>query len=36
VIARRDLELISWVETAAEGWALVDRFYEGEDMSSCA
>ncbi|HEY1124836.1 MAG TPA: LOG family protein [Sphingobium sp.] len=27
VIAHQDLDLISWVETAEEGWAVVDRFY---------
>jgi uncharacterized protein (TIGR00730 family) len=35
VIAHRDLDLISWVETAQQGWAEVDRFYAGEDMSRC-
>jgi uncharacterized protein (TIGR00730 family) len=35
VISRRDLDLISWVETAQQGWAEVDRFYEGEDMATC-
>jgi uncharacterized protein (TIGR00730 family) len=30
VISHRDLDLISWVETADEGWAVVDRFYAGE------
>ncbi|MBO9671707.1 MAG: TIGR00730 family Rossman fold protein [Sphingobium sp.] len=27
VIAHQDLELINWVETADEGWEVVDRFY---------
>ncbi|MBO9581619.1 MAG: TIGR00730 family Rossman fold protein [Sphingobium sp.] len=27
VIAHQDLELINWVETADEGWDVVDRFY---------
>ena len=27
VIAWQDLELINWVETAEEGWAVVERFY---------
>ena len=32
VISPRDLELISWVETAEEGWARVQAFYTpGED-----
>ncbi len=31
VIAHRDLELINWVETAEEGWAVVEQFYEGQD-----
>jgi len=35
VISPRDLELISWVETAEEGWAVVERFYEDVDTPSC-
>jgi uncharacterized protein (TIGR00730 family) len=27
VISPRDLDLISWVETAEEAWAVVERFY---------
>ncbi len=31
VIGRADLDLISWVETAEEGWDVVERFYaDGE------
>ncbi|MBO9576420.1 MAG: LOG family protein [Sphingobium sp.] len=30
VIAWQDLDLISWVETAEEGWAVVDRFYAND------
>jgi uncharacterized protein (TIGR00730 family) len=31
VIGRADLDLISWVETAEEGWAVVERFYADGD-----
>ena len=31
VIAWQDLKLINWVETAEEGWEVVDRFYADED-----
>ncbi len=30
VIAHQDLDLISWVETAEEGWDVVERFYDAE------
>jgi len=33
VIAHRDLELISWVETADQGWAVVENFY-ASDMAN--
>lgn len=35
VIAHRDLDLISWVETAEEGWSVVDSFYGGEGAMGC-
>jgi uncharacterized protein (TIGR00730 family) len=35
VIAHRDLDLINWVETAEEGWAVVEKFYEGTDKPGC-
>ena len=31
VIAHKDLDLISWVETAEEGWDVVERFYDGDE-----
>jgi len=35
VVAARDLDLINWVETAEEGWAVVERFYAGEEVAPC-
>ncbi|MET0238375.1 MAG: LOG family protein [Sphingobium sp.] len=35
VISPRDLDLISWVETAEEAWAVVDAFYAEDDLPSC-
>jgi len=31
VIARRDLELLTWVEDADEAWDAVQRFYAERD-----
>ncbi|MGE4432213.1 MAG: TIGR00730 family Rossman fold protein [Sphingobium sp.] len=33
VIAQSDLNLITWVETAEEGWAAVQTFYDDHDMT---
>ncbi len=35
VIAHRDLDLISWVETAEDGWAVVDDFYADDRVDGC-
>jgi len=35
VIGHGDLDLISWVETAEEGWALVENFYADEEIGGC-
>lgn len=35
VISPGDLDLITWVETAEEGWRAVCRFYKDEDMMGC-
>ncbi len=35
VIAHEDLDLISWVETAEDGWAVVDDFYADEVVTGC-
>jgi uncharacterized protein (TIGR00730 family) len=33
VIAHADLDLFEWVETAEEGWAVVERFHQGKMMA---
>jgi len=35
VISPRDLDLISWVETAEEAWAAVERFYVDAEEPGC-
>ncbi|MEA3388158.1 LOG family protein [Sphingobium sp. CCH11-B1] len=35
VIAPTDLNLLTWVETAEEGWAAVQRFYEDSETPAC-
>lgn len=35
VISPRDLDLINWVETAEEGWAVIDAFYACEALGTC-
>ncbi|MGK2910230.1 MAG: LOG family protein, partial [Sphingobium sp.] len=35
VIARRDLDLFTWVETAEEAWAAVCSFYKDDTMMEC-
>jgi len=35
VIAHSDLDLINWVETAEEAWAVVEAFYEKEGEPGC-
>ncbi|MBT2188741.1 LOG family protein [Sphingobium nicotianae] len=35
VISPRDLDLISWVETAEEAWAVVEAFYADTDAPGC-
>ncbi|MCP1469085.1 hypothetical protein J3E64_000756 [Sphingobium sp. OAS761] len=35
VISPADLDLITWVETAEEGWSAVQRFYADDDMPGC-
>ncbi len=35
VINHRDLELISWVETAEEGWKVVEDFYVDDIVNGC-
>ena len=35
VISPRDLDLISWVETAEEAWSVVERFYADADDPGC-
>jgi len=32
VIGHADLDLISWVETAEQGWAVVESFYGQDDQ----
>ena len=35
VIAHSDLDLINWVETAEEAWAVVEDFYDSEGEPGC-
>jgi uncharacterized protein (TIGR00730 family) len=35
VISPRDLDLINWVETAEEAWAIVEAFYADTDTPPC-
>ncbi|MCE7795930.1 LOG family protein [Sphingobium sufflavum] len=35
VISPRDLDLITWVETAEEAWAAVDAFYADSPLPTC-
>jgi uncharacterized protein (TIGR00730 family) len=35
VISSTDLNLLTWVETAEEGWAAVQRFYEDSEAPGC-
>lgn len=35
VISPRDLDLISWVETAEEAWAVVEAFYGDNPLPTC-
>jgi uncharacterized protein (TIGR00730 family) len=35
VISPRDLDLINWVETAEEAWAVVEKFYADTDTPGC-
>ena len=35
VISHKDLDLLTWVENAQEGWDAVQRFYEDSDAPGC-
>ncbi|MDX3910431.1 MAG: LOG family protein [Sphingobium sp.] len=35
VIAHRDLELFTWVETAEDAWSTVCRFYKDDNLMGC-
>ncbi|EQB14141.1 LOG family protein [Sphingobium lactosutens] len=35
VISHKDLDLLTWVESAQEGWDAVQRFYEDSDVPGC-
>jgi predicted Rossmann-fold nucleotide-binding protein len=35
VISPRDLDLITWVETAEEAWAAVESFYADSPLPHC-